>query len=46
MLKDNSSDTQSLVHNIFVTEIYKLNNYTEVNLNFFIIIIMRHYCQT
>ncbi len=31
MLKNDSSDTQSLVHIIFVTEIDKLNNYTEGN---------------
>ncbi len=31
MLKNDSSDTQSLVYNIFVTEINKLNNYTEEN---------------
>ena len=31
MLKNDSSDTQSLAQYIFVTEIYKLNNYTEGN---------------
>ncbi len=42
MLKNYSSDTQSLVHNIFVTEIIILKEM----LKFFIIIIMRLYCQT